>query len=169
MDDAHGRTIHVQLDVEDYRSAQLLHSRWTRKRVLVFLGVMLLGALLMALLREWSLIAGGGLLGGALGGIVGAETVRRFVLPSRSRRVFAQQKNLQRPVTIDWDSEELRWNSAGGSGRTCWIDFVKWRRNDRVLLLYHSDVLFQLLPMRAFASQEQWSSFEAELARIKSA
>lgn len=169
MDEAHGRAIRVQLDVEDYRAAQLLHSQWTRKRFLAFLGIALLGALLMALRQEWSLIVGGGLLGGVLGGAVGAEIVRRLVLPRRSRRVFAQQKNLQRPVTMHWDSEELRWSSADGSGKTCWVDFVKWRRNDRVLLLYHSDLLFQLLPMRAFTSEELWASFETELARIKSA
>jgi hypothetical protein len=169
MNDAANDSIQVQLDAEDYVSAQRLHTVWTRKRTLTTLGFGAAGLVLALLRHEWSLVAGGALIGGSVGGAVAYEFVRRFVLPMRARRLFAQQKNLQRPVTFRWDDAGLAWSSENGSGKTAWGDYLKRRQNDRVVLLYHSDAMFQMLPKRAFENPERWRSFEAELARIKSA
>lgn len=169
MDDAANDAIQVQLDAEDYVSAQALHNAWTRKRVVTTLGFGVAGLLLALLRYEWSMVAGGALIGGAIGGAVAHELARKLLLPRRARRLFAQQKNLQRPLTFHWDDSGLAWSSENGSGKTAWSDYLKRRQNDRVVLLYHSDAMFQMLPRRAFTRLEQWRSFEAELARIKSA
>ncbi|HEY0231396.1 MAG TPA: YcxB family protein, partial [Dokdonella sp.] len=94
---------------------------------------------------------------------------RRFQLPRRARRLFAQQKNLQRPVTFSWDEDGLAWASVNGSGRTPWADYLKWRQNERLYLLYHSDLMFQMLPKRAFASAAQQQSFARHLDGIAAA
>lgn len=166
MGDARGHSIQVQLDVDDYVVAQRLHTRWTKKRLLVSLCACIAGGLLALSEYEWLFVVGCGLIGGAVGGAVAFEITRKLQLPRRARRLFAQQKNLQRPATFSWDGEGLAWSNANGSGKTAWTDYVKWRQNERLFLLYHSDVMFQMLPKRAFQGAEQLQSFAAELEQI---
>lgn len=164
-----GNSIHVLLEAEDYASALTLHSRWTKKRAWTTVVAALAGLALMATFNRWLLVAGGGIVGGAVGGAIAYEAARRLVLPRRSRKLFAQQKNLRRPVEFSWDAHGLAYISANGSGNTPWTDYVKWRENERMLLLYHSDALFQMLPKRAFSNDDQLHSLLAELAREGSA
>ena len=166
MDEASERTILVQIGVEDYVAAQRLHTRWTRKRVLISLCAAVAGAVLLLLDQPWSFIAGCGLIGGVAGGTVAFEIARRYQIPRRARRLFAQQKNLQRPLTFSWDDEGLSWTSANGSGKTPWVDYLKWGQDERLFLLYHSDAMFQMLPKRAFVTAAQLQSFASCLERI---
>lgn len=135
--------IAVQLDADDFVSAQALHCSWTRKAILTH--------------------------GVAVGAGVVREFNRRFILPRRARKLFAQQKNLQRPLRFGWDEQGLAWVNESGSGKTAWSDYLKWRENDRVFLLYLSDAMFQMLPKRAFADSERLHSFMDSLSRIHSA
>lgn len=155
--------IDVLLSADDYVAASMLHSRWTRKRIWTSAAATAIGLALAAVGNHWLLVAGSALAGGAIGGAVAYEVARRLFLPWRARRLFAQQRSLQRPVQFTWDAEGLSWSSANGSGRTPWSDYVKWRQNEHILLLYHSDALFQMLPKRAFSSDLQLPSLLARL------
>jgi hypothetical protein len=159
--------IAVQLEADDYVSAQGLHCRWTRKAILALCAAVIVGALLLLIGGEYCVIIGAGLIGGAVGGGIAREFNRRFVLPRRSRRLFAQQKNLQRPLRFSWDEQGLAWVNESGSGRTAWSDYIKWRENERVFLLYLSDVMFQMLPKRAFADGERLRAFVDALGGIR--
>jgi len=161
--------IAVQLDADDYVSAQALHCRWTRKAILAHGVAVGAGVLLVLIGGQYGYIIGAGLIGGAVGGGVVREFNRRFILPRRARKLFAQQKNLQRPLRFGWDEQGLAWVNESGSGKTAWSDYLKWRENDRVFLLYLSDAMFQMLPKRAFADSERLHSFMDSLGRIHSA
>ena len=141
----------------------MLHTRWTRKRVVLLLLCMLAGLLLVLVHHEWSRLAGYTLVCGAVGGLIGYDAIRRLWLPRSARRLFSQQKNLQRPIGFTWDRQGLGWISENGSGRIPWDDFIKWRQNERVVLLYHSDLLFQMLPKRAFTEEGQLQSIMENL------
>jgi len=144
--------IRVQLEADDYVAAQRVHTRWTRRR-LGFVAAMLVAAMLFALAgmyERWLLVIASGLFCGVVGGVFASEFVRRVVLPRRSRRIFAQQKNLQRPLEFWWNDDALHGSNERGSSATPWADYLRSRRDDRVILLYLSDAMFQIVPTRCF-------------------
>lgn len=160
----------VLLEAEDYVAAQRLHTRWTSRRIMMCVAA-LLAAIVIAVLarREPVLFVGAcGLVGGAAGASIGREFWRRFVLPRRARRIFAQQKNLQQPFELRWDDDALRGVSERGSSNTPWSDYLKSAQDDRIILLYLSDVMFQMVPKRCFDQPVQLDAFLACTRRIGS-
>jgi hypothetical protein len=89
-------------------------------------------------------------------------------LPRRARRIFAQQKNLQRPFELRWDDDALCGASERGSSNTPWSDYLKSAQDDRIILLYLSDVMFQMVPKRCFGEPAQLEAFLACTRRIVS-
>ncbi|MBA8889761.1 hypothetical protein FHW12_004008 [Dokdonella fugitiva] len=111
--------IHAQLEVGDYLAAQQLHTRWTRRQLGMVAAMLGAGSLFAwASMHERRAFVVACLLGGAVGGIAACEVARRFMLPWRSRRVFAQQKSLQRPVEFWWDDDALHGSNDRGSNST---------------------------------------------------
>jgi len=153
--------IHARLEVDDYLAAQQLHTRWTRRQLGVVAAMLGAGLLLAwaSMHERWAFVVACSLLGGAVGGIVAREVARRFVLPWRSRRVFTQQKSLQRPVEFWWDDDALHGSNDRGSNSTPWSDYVKWRQSERIILLYLSDAMFQMVPKRCFDGPAQLAAF----------
>ena len=112
--------------------------------------------------ERWLLVIASGLFCCVVGGVFASEFVRRVVLPRRSRRIFAQQKNLQRPLEFWWNDDALHGSNERGSSATPWADYLRSRRDDRVILLYLSDAM----PEVAFVagneekiSERFWQSF----------
>jgi YcxB-like protein len=152
--------LRFRLQPEDYIAAQGLHMRSARKRAMLLgAAALLIGLLLLLLHEQWSVIFGCGLIGGTIGGAISQTIVRSFVLPRRARRRFAQQKSLHGEVQFDWDEDGLAWATERGSGKTPWGDYLKWREDDRFILLYQTDVLFQMVPKRAFANAHEKDDF----------
>jgi hypothetical protein len=163
------QTFEVLLDADDYAAAQALHTRWTARRTLFSLAAIVGGIVLVLLSHHWTIVAGCALIGGAVSGAITFETLRRFLIPRRARRLFAQQKNLRRPTVFHWDDHGLSWTSVQSSGTTPWTDYLKWRENEHMFLLYHSDLMFQMLPKRAFRDAELLKSFATVVHRIPAA
>lgn len=159
----------VQLEPDDYVVAQSLHTRWTARQLAAYAIVLGVGVLLAALpsSNHWPFVIGCGLIGGAVSGGLVREVLRRFVLPRRTRKLFAQQKSLQRPVEFSWDEQALHWSSENGSGRSPWSDYLKRRQNERIVLLYLSDVMFQMIPKRSFEPPEQLQDFLRCVATVE--
>jgi len=160
----------VRLEADDYVAAQRLHTRWTSRQIVVCVAALFAGIVLAVLARREPVLFVGacGLAGGAAGASIGREFWRRFLLPRRARRIFAQQKNLQQPFEIRWDDDGLRGVSERGSSHTPWSDYLKWSQDDRIILLYLSDVMFQMLPKRCFGQPAQLEAFLACTRRIGS-
>lgn len=76
-----------------------------------------------------------------------------LVVPANARRTFRQQKSLQTPYELEVTPDALVSRSEHGEVRTPWSHFVGWKEGDRVILLYQSDRLFQLVP-KSFAPSE---------------
>ena len=98
--------------------------------------------------------------------VVGILVGIRFLLPWRSRRIFKQQKGLQRPHTITWNDDCMTYESEQATARTPWTDFILWRENDVLFMLYFSEVMFRMIPKRAFLGDDSVTSFR-ELLRNK--
>lgn len=165
----------VKLEEADYVAATALHLRSSRRFAVAFWLVML-GLAVVAIwlwffgrgLFSDGQLAGliGGSIGGVLGGVLASLGVRSLYVPWKAKRVFRQQRSLQLPFELSWTDEGLFSRNEQGSYNTLWSDFVRWKENDRLFLLYVSDVMFHILPKRVFPNAEALSSFR-ELLRSR--
>ncbi|MBO9737986.1 YcxB family protein [Xanthomonas axonopodis pv. begoniae] len=158
--------ISVTISLEDHLAAQRLHARHYAKRLLVFLAVLLLiGAGLLHLSGARALI-GPVLIGGGGGGLIGLALLHVWGLPRRIKRLHAQQASLRHTYTYAWDENGLEITWADGHLRRPWSDYIRIRENDRVLLLYHNDRLFELFCPHWFADRAQFEAFRQLALRV---
>jgi len=79
-------------------------------------------------------------------------------MPYRVRKVFRQQKSLQVPTEMELTDTHFIASSANGSFQMPWKDFHKWKKNERMLLVYQSEAILHPIPLRALpdkADQER--------------
>lgn len=150
----------VKLNKSDYLAAVALDSKWSSKKKLLISGLILAIFFLAWLAwraNETSLV--GAILGGAIGGVVGASVVRYVYVPCRARRIFDQQKSLNRAYSVSWDNSGLSLTDETGQINIRWSDFIKYKGSHELMLLYQSDVAFNMLPKKAFSSDQQFQNF----------
>lgn len=137
------------LSEKDYVAAQFLHLR--PRPVFAFIGVFLLAAYALVLFVFPSLLTFG----------VAVYLVGSFLLyvPWRARRNFRQYAALSESVSVEVHPDGLRFTRKNGEGLLPWSEIRKWRRNQRLLLLYPASNIFHLLPSHFFASSEAYIEF----------
>ena len=74
--------------------------------------------------------------------------IARWRVPVLARRIYRQQRALHAEVALTWTDEGLAVRSPTGESRMPWSHVVRWREDARVVLLYHSDALFNFVPTR---------------------
>jgi hypothetical protein len=156
----------AKLEEQDYLSAQALHRRWTKRKAMIALLALVGAGILSAIL--WYLgiwVVAGGLIGGLVGGAIGDSIVRYGYMPWKTKRVFRQQKSLQHEFVLSWTADGVHTKNAKGEYSSAWSDFVGWRENDRLFLLYISDIMFYMIPKRAFSSELLLGEFRAHLTK----
>lgn len=86
-------------------------------------------------------------------------------IPWNTRRVYRQQKALQRELSFGFDDAGVSISNENGQSMTPWSDYLKWKQNDQIILLYLSDCMYHMLPRRMFADSAGFESLEELLAR----
>lgn len=135
-------TASFRISEDDYAAAMKLFARLTPQRWALLAGlsaVLLLGALF------------GGPLGWpvAVGGLVGAGIVvgGAFVLaPMTARRHYRKYKGMHAEFSAQLLDTGLRLRSPHGENTIVWENVLKWRQNDRFVLIYVMPRLFHVLP-----------------------
>lgn len=93
------------------------------------------------------------------------------IIPWKVRRIFSQQKTLQAESETVISPEMMETTSENGTARMRLSDFHKYKVGKDMILLYHSQTLFTMLPRRFFASEEDFktvlSYLEANLGSPK--
>ena len=84
----------------------------------------------------------------------------------RARRAFRQSKLLRDPADIEWDGSRLTFRSDAARSAIPWGDYVKWKENDRLYLIYMSDQQYHVIPKRIFGTPEVERSFRQHLGKI---
>jgi hypothetical protein len=105
---------------------------------------------------KWGII----ILGAGIGGLIGEFVQAHVFLPWKVRRLYAQDKGIASPITYEWDSERLRGQSAMGRGERKWKDYAKIREDDKILLLYITDYVFEVVPKAWFTEAEKLEEFQ---------
>ncbi len=77
---------------------------------------------------------------------------RRF-----SRINFQKSKGLHVLHEIEINEKGLKAKSEFGSGFTKWESFNKYAYNDKILLVYHTTRIFNMIPRRCIISDDDWS------------
>lgn len=65
-----------------------------------------------------------------------------------ARKAYAEQKTLQQPITVTWSEEGFRSKGQQGDWNVPWNDYLKWTEDSKVILLYQSARVFNMLPKR---------------------
>ena len=148
---------------KDLFKAQQLHARPNgAKTALLLLILMLFGLYLY----DQAGVKPGILVGGFVGGILGFVGYYVVFLKYKCAKIYRQQKNLQIPYQFSWDNDSIYMKNEMGEGRIKWSDFTKHKQNKTLILLYHSDALFNIVPKSAFINEQQLSEFSSHLGKI---
>ena len=156
--------ITAAISAKDYLAALRLHRKRAVSRQLLVLSVVAAGGL-FALVLGYRLI-GFILIGAGIGGLIGELVQSRLLLPRRAEKIYDQQASLRATYTYTWDESGLSVSSENGHASRPWSDYVKLLENDQLLLLYHSDIMFEIFPRSWFSSQEQADEFRAAASRV---
>lgn len=153
----------LQLQAQDLVDAMWLHLRPRRGLRYVLLGLVALYGL-MIVLSVYGWATRGFLDKSSLWGIgFGAYIALLFFvfLPWKTRRSYRTQKTLHSPFTVELSDEGVRLEALHGQMSMPWKDYHKWKANDKLILLYQSDRLYNPIPRRAFASDADWQALHA--------
>lgn len=83
-------------------------------------------------------------------------TIRLLVIePWRLRRLYRQHARPGGSFRLTAHPDRAEVSSVNGHVSIPWTDFRKWKEGKTVFLLYHTDVLFHILPKSAFDSSQQ--------------
>ena len=165
------------LTVADLIAAQRAHlrgffGRLGRRKVL---WVLILLAVLSGVVGAWlvahrqasgesllgvAFIVGCGLVGGVLGCLA-----QYLLMPRYCRRLLRQQKSLSERWHAELGEDGLRVTSLSQNGFVSWANYVAWHCGEHMILLYHSDRLFQMIPVRAVTALAQ-TVFDSKLASV---
>ena len=80
-----------------------------------------------------------------------------------AKRLYAQQVELRMPITFTWDDRQVTVTTERSTSSTPWTDYLRVLQDDELVLLYLNDLLFQIVPKRAFDADE----LDAFLARAE--
>jgi hypothetical protein len=86
-------------------------------------------------------------------------------------KLFQQQKDLRNPYMIEFSETGYVTEGSNGTTRMIWSNVHRWEANDHILLLYQSDMLFNLLPFRFLPETERQQVLqmvESKLGKPKS-
>ena len=151
------------LTQEQHLHALRLHRR---KAVKVLVGVLLACAVIgVVAVATGHHFPGLVVVCGGVGGALGAFGQSRLTLPRQVARIHRQQASLHAHYTYSWDEEWLSVASEHVQAKRRWSDYIKLRENEEVLLLYHSDVMFEVFPKAWFNAQAQMDEFRRLASR----
>ncbi|QXT34755.1 YcxB family protein [Sphingomonas sanguinis] len=81
-------------------------------------------------------------------------SINYVLLPRRTRRIFAQQKNLHNEVALQWGDGGVSFQSEKGSSKFAWSDFIRIAENRNAIILLQSDALFNFIPKRVLSADD---------------
>jgi hypothetical protein len=159
-----------QLQWTDYLNSQLLHMQsGGLMRIVLYGAITIMG---LGVVGALYLLATGQLDAQMIGIFLPLFLMALFfplyryvILPGRIKKIFFQQKELSSPFEMEFTDTSMAVSNEFGSSNRPWGHFTKWKENKEVLMLYHSDVLYTIIPKRVFADAQQVETVKAFLEK----
>jgi hypothetical protein len=160
-------TIKGKYNLADVKAAQGLHAHPSLPARLV--GYYLLGLLIVALVGSavlalmklvgWSFVIYPAFI---LGGVV---LFRYFIRPNQIARAFDQNKELSSPFEMELTDAGYGIRNSYGNGQIPWKDFVKWKEDNQIILLYRTNNSFNMIPKRLLQDDGEINYIREQLSR----
>jgi hypothetical protein len=92
----------------------------------------------------------------------------RYVhFPKQMKQEFFKQKELSAPFELEFTDNGMSTSNEFGTTTRPWGDFVKWKENRELLLLYHTDKVCSILPKRIFSDSQEIEIIKTYLKKNK--
>ena len=142
-----------RITVADITAAWRANLRWRYMRLNAMTIPAALGLIAAVVASTVYPRAGAALLAAPLIGIPALVVLGRLcryaLLPLLARRIYWQTRSYQEEWSVELTRSGNRARAAGIEHFVPWTNYVAWSETDRVILLYHSDMLFQFVPKPA--------------------
>jgi hypothetical protein len=92
---------------------------------------------------------------------------RYVLLPNQVKKIFTQQKELNSPFELEFTDTGMTTSNEFGNSTRPWKNFIKWKENSELIMLYHSDVMYSIIPKRIFSDSQQIETFKSYLEKEK--
>jgi hypothetical protein len=151
---------------EDLLAAQLLLNRKMMRRFLpwvIFFGIVIAGSKFLEETQMSILDLAIQILPYSLIMLIAWLTMRKFSIPRSVRKNIRLQKSLSEQVRVKWTDSEIFIDCASGNSVTAIQDFACWLNDEKVILLFRSQMLFNFFPRHVFQSEEVWNSLKHAL------
>ncbi len=86
--------------------------------------------------------------------IVVVALVQYVLVPWQARRQYQQSASVEDEIAAVWDEGQLRLSGDHGSLIYAWSDYHRWSEDSAILLLYHSDATFNVIPKSALTKAQ---------------
>jgi hypothetical protein len=80
-------------------------------------------------------------------------------------RTFKNHPDLSAPFEMELSDQGMSITNLKGSALIPWTDYVKWLEGKELILLYRSYIMFQMIPKRLFATENDLQYLREQLAR----
>lgn len=150
--------IQYTISEADYVNSIKLAAVASRKQ-LVWLSVGAFGLLFLGILGTDSLKPMGYC--GLIFGFLGYFITLYIVSPWQAKRHYRKYKSIQKPVSIELVDGGFTITSDSGQGNAKWENLLKWRENNKYVLVYLAPKIFYMIPKRI-----EESGFDMELLRL---
>jgi hypothetical protein len=151
-----------------------------RNLMLIFLALMLLNGIVTTAMTGWTrtptpVVEPAPQDGGGLASLAPWVLIFLFIwffvfrlMRSMPRRHWDAQPHLALPHTMTVTDDGMRFQCAVATYDYRWSGMTKWREDDQIMLLYVSDVAFQMIPKRALSPEQLVQLREIVQRRVRS-
>lgn len=150
-------TLKGKFELADLKAAQDLHARtnkFARWMIIILVGVLtlfIITGIVFALRNSisWTFLIYPVFILGFL------ALYRYWLRPYQIARTYKQHKELASLFEMELTEDGYSIKNDYGSGKIPWKDFAKWKEDSRIILLYRTDNMFNMVPKRLLADETQ--------------
>ena len=142
-------TVTGRVTPEIYLQAQQLHvAKHTRMFYWFSAGLVVLGAAISALGLHWGWVV----LAIGMSSAASQWVAAQWYVPYKMKKLYGQYKDLAGHFVLTWDARALTGQGPSGQQQRAWSNYLKWKEDPHVFLLYIADNLFEVVPKAWFPS-----------------